>query len=277
MKRKSLVTILIMTLVLSIVLAFSSCSSENNITFSSSISSDDVTIWYECQNQLSETTEEEDLADDYIIEDSENDLSEAVTYGRETRVIWVKVYKDGKLSSYTCQEGTNLGYFSKMTDEEILEDLEDTDKYVVGQKDEDYNIYLYTDAAGQNVQFEGVPARVKTDTKSDANYFMTLVSTDTIPTFQVYDSYYGGFELYNYDETLFGEAVLVTRCNENDTFALDEADLEGAIVDYKTPLEVLTELNNPEEASDNEDSEDASEEASEETSDVDTEDSADTE
>ena len=106
-----------------------------------------------------------------------------------------------------------------------------------------YEIYLYTDAKGQEVVFEGIPSIIKLNKKDDPMYFMTLVSTDQVPTFQVYDSFYGGYFLYNYDETLFGEAVLVTRCEEKDTFGLDSLELENAVLDYKTPEDMLHEKN----------------------------------
>lgn len=106
-----------------------------------------------------------------------------------------------------------------------------------------YEIYLYTDAKGQEVVFEGIPSIIKLNKKDDPMYFMTLVSTDQVPTFQVYDSFYGGYSLYNYDETLFGEAVLVTRCEEKDTFGLDSLELENAVLDYKTPEDMLHEKN----------------------------------
>ena len=69
-----------------------------------------------------------------------------------------------------------------MTDEEILAELEtDKDTYLCGQKDQPYEIYLYSDAAGQEVVFEGIPSLIKQDKKKDAMNFMTLISVDKVP------------------------------------------------------------------------------------------------
>ena len=93
--------------------------------------------------------------------------------------------------------------------------------------------------------FEGVPAIIHDNASLDPIFFMTLISNETIPTFQVYDSYYGGFALYNYDESMLREACMVTRCEKGDSFSIDGMELEGAILDYKTPEEMLHEKNLP--------------------------------
>lgn len=243
--KKLYASALVLIMVISTAILLGSCSGNTGKTFSSQVTGEDVQIWFECQNNIDSSDEDTE----YIIEDADDPKENAI-YGRETRVIWIKVYKDGKLSSYSCLDTFNLGYFSKMTDEEILKDLEDTNKFACGQKEQPYKIYLYTDAAGQKVEFEGVPSRITSENVKEPMYFLTLISTATVPTFQVYDSYYGGFELYNYDETLFSEACLVTRCEKNDSFTLDSMELEDAVLDYKTPLELLAELNNTSEDND---------------------------
>lgn len=228
---------------------FTGCSgsgsgSSTGTPFSQTLNPDEgVRIWYECQNKVEEeTAEDTDLTN--LFSSKEEKISEPVVYGRETKVIWVKVYKDGKVTSYSCAENIYLGYFAKMTDEEILKELESNpDKYFLGSKGEPYEIYLYTDAAGQEVVFEGIPSQIKTSSDADTMYFMSLISKDTVPTFQVYDSYYGGYILYNYDERPFNQAVLVTRCDQNEAFSIDGLDLEDAIVDYATPEDMLHEKN----------------------------------
>ncbi len=244
-KNRARLSVLVCLLLITALFA-TACSGDGGATattesFSQNITSEGVHIWYECQNDLPDS----DGGDEYIIEGVDDPAAE-VTFGRETKVIWIKVYQDGKLSTYSCLEDLNLGYFSKMTDEEILKDLEESkDRYLCGQKDQPYQIYLYSDAAGKEVVFEGVPSLIKTEKKKDPKNFMTLISTeeDGLETFPVYESYYGGFALFNYDETQFRQACMVTRCEEDAKFSLDAMDLEGAILDYKTPLELLTELN----------------------------------
>lgn len=237
-------SILAALLVLAVpVILFAGCSESgaSGTAFSQTLDPEEgVRIWFECQNKIEQSEEETD----YIIEDIGDPEAEAKEFGRETRVIWIKVYKDGKLSTYSCLENVNLGHFSKMTDEEILRELEtDEDVYLCGQKDQPYEVYLYSDAAGQEVVFEGIPSLIKQDMDEDPMYFMALISKDQVPTFQVYDSYYGGFVLYNYDESLLREACIVTRCEPNAAFSLDGMDLEGSVLDYKTPEEMLHEKN----------------------------------
>jgi len=241
MKNRKSISILIaaaMTVIAMIVLAGCSGSAGGGTAFSQTLTSEEPIIWYECQNKLEQSEDETT----YIIEGTEEESVKP--FGRETKVIWIKVYKDGKLSSYSCLESTNLGYFSKMTDEEIIKELDtEKTKYLCGQKDQPYQIYLYSDAAGQEVVFEGVPSLIQQASKDDPMYFMTLVSKDAVPTFQVYDSYYGGYAIYNYDESMLREACLVTRCEKGASFGLDGMDLEGAVLDYKTPEEMLHEKN----------------------------------
>lgn len=213
------------------------------MTFAESISGEEPRIWFECQNELSTDPDDEQ----YIIEDADDPAAGPVVYGRETRVVWIKVFRDGKLSSYSCLDSFNLGYFAKMTDEEIIEELEtNTTSFISGQKDEPYDIYLYTDPTGQEVEYEGVPALIRQGRKEKPIYYMTLLNSGgMIPTFRVYDSFYGGYELYNYDETPYAEACIVTRCSEDDSFSADGTELEGGILDYKNPEDLLTELNSP--------------------------------
>ena len=241
MKNRKSISIIVaaaMSVIVAMILTGCSGSAGGGTAFSQTLASEEPVIWYECQNKIEQSEDETT----YIIEDTESE--EVKPFGRETKVIWVKVYKDGKLSSYSCRESTNLGHFSKMTDEEILKELDtEKSKYLCGQKDQPYEIYLYSDAAGQEVVFEGVPSLIQQASKKDPMYFMTLISTDAVPTFQVYDSYYGGYAIYNYDETMLREACLVTRCDKGASFSLDGMDLEGSILDYKTPEEMLHEKN----------------------------------
>jgi len=241
MKKSKLVVLIAALMVLTAAVVFSGCSEQTGggTPLSETLNGETPVIWFECQNKIEQPEEETS----YIIEDADDPEAEAKGFGRETGVIWVKVYKDGKLSSYSCVESTNLGHFSKMTDEEILKELEDGEKYLCGQKEQPYEIYLYTDAAGQEVVFEGIPSLIQQASQKEPMYFMTLVSKDKVPTFQVYDSYYGGYVLYNYDEGLLKEACLVTRCEKGTSFGLDSMELEGAVLDYKTPEEMLHEKN----------------------------------
>lgn len=237
MSKWTKICTIIVTLALVIATA-SGCSGQSGSAtkFSETVSGENVCIWYECQNKIDSTGEES-----VIIEDLQEE-PEDQPFGRETRVVWVKVYQGGKLTTYSCSDRVYLGYFAKMTDEEILEALKtEKEKFAVGQSEQPFSIYLYTDSAGQEVQFEGVPAII--DQGEKPMYFMTLISKDSVPAFQVYDSYYGGYELYNYDETMFGEACMITRCDKNAVFGLDKMDLEGANVDYETPEDLLHELN----------------------------------
>ncbi len=241
----------VLTLTLTVVMVFSTillsgCSDNGTSAgtpFSQTLNAEDgVRIWYECQNKIKEEKEDTDLTN--LFSSEEETVAEPTVFGRETKVIWIKVYKDGKVTSYSCAENIYLGYFAKMSDEEILKELESNpDKYFIGNEAEPYEIYLYTDATGQEVVFEGVPAQIKMSEDADPMYYMTLFSKETIPTFQVYDSYYGGYVLYNYDETGFAEACIVTRCEEGASFGLDSLDLEGAVVDYATPEDMLHEKN----------------------------------
>lgn len=227
----------------------SSCSGEgsaNAVPFSETISGDGIHIWYECQNIIEDKAEdEEDPYDlDSLIDDGEEEQTGPVEYGRETRVVWIRVYKDGKLSTYSTTKNVYLGYFAKMTDEEIVKTLDsDKETFLCGQKDVPYEIYLYSDASGREIKFEGVPSIIQLAADKSPMYFMTLFSSETVPTFPVYESYFGGYVLYNYDETPFGEAIIVTRCDEGASFGLDSLDLEGAVVDYATPEEMLHEKN----------------------------------
>lgn len=238
----------LVALVFMAAFVLSSCSGEstaNAVPFSETVSGDGIHIWYECQNIIEEAAEdEEDPYDLGSLIDEEEEQTGPVEYGRETRVVWIRVYKDGKLSTYSTTKNVYLGTFAKMTDEEIVETLDsDKDTYICGQKDEPFEIYLYSDASGREIKFEGVPSIIKLAKDKSPMYFMTLFSSETIPTFPVYESYYGGYVLYNYDETPFGEAVLVTRCDEGASFGLDSLDLEGAVVDYATPEDMLHEKN----------------------------------
>ena len=238
------------------------CSGEKTeiekVPFSEAIGGNGIHIWYECQNKI----EEDDYTDIYIEDGSASDSSakDEKQFGREARVVWVKVYQDGKLSTYTCKKNVYLGYFARMSDEEIVKALNsDTERFVCGQKEKPYKIYIYSDSTGHEIRFEGVPTIVKTgedekvineDGEEETldeipTYFMTLITYDTVPTFQIYDSFYGGYMLYNYDETPFGQAALLTRCEEGTVFGMDGLDLEGAVVDYDTPTDLLNELNEP--------------------------------
>ncbi len=242
MKNKKLLTVILISVMIIIsAMILSACSGQTGgKAFSQTISGEEPRIWFECQNKIEES--EPESTADYIFEDTEEPESAAASFGRETRVIWIKVFKDGKLSSYSCLDNVNLGHFSKMTDEEILKELE-TETYLCGQKDQPYEIYLYTDAAGQEVVFEGVPSLIRQESDADPMYFMALMSKDPMPAFQVYDSYYGGYVLYNYDEGMLKESCCVTRCAKGESFALDNMDLENAVLDYKTPEEMLHEKN----------------------------------
>lgn len=244
MRKNRLAIVFVLITALLAVLGLSGCSEQTGggTPLSQAVSGEEPVIWYECQNKIEKSEPETEA--EYILEDTEEPEAEARVYGRETRVVWVKVYKDGKLTSYACLDNVNLGHFSKMTDEEILKELEkDTDTYLCGQKDQPYEVYLYTDAAGQEVLFEGIPAVIRQSSDAKPMYFMTLVSKDKVTAFQVYDSYYGGYELYNYDETMLREACLVTRCEKGASFGLDSMELEGAVLDYLTPEEMLHEKN----------------------------------
>ena len=236
--------------------------SENEVDavpFSEAIGGEGVHIWYECQNKVEETGYA-----DYLAEDPESAEEpapkEESEFGRETRVVWVKVYADGKLSTYTCKKNVYLGYFARMTDEEIIKALDsDKERFVCGQKEEPYKIYIYSDSTGHEIRFEGVPTIIKTGEdekvtdedgeevtlKEIPTYFMPLISEETVPTFQIYDSYYGGYVLYNYDETPFGGAALLTRCEEGTVYGMGGLDLADAVVDYDTPEDLLNELNEP--------------------------------
>jgi hypothetical protein len=232
---------------LAAITVLSSCSgsgSSNAVPFSETVSGEGVSIWYECQNNIESESDDPYGLGISDTEEDEDTEETAPEYGRETKVIWIKVYKDGKLTTYTTTKNVYLGHFAKMTDEEILAELEqDTDTYLCGQKDQPFEIYLYSDATGHEVMYEGVPSVIRAGEDSDPLCFMTLFSTESIPAFQVYDSYYGGYTLYNYDETPFGEACLVTRCESGTVFGLDSMELEGAILDYATPEEMLHEKN----------------------------------
>ena len=224
------------------VMGLAGCSGQtgSGIPFSQAISGEGPQIWFECQNKIEQPEDETE----YIIEGTEDSEPGEQVFGRETKVIWIKVYNEGKLSTYSCLESVNLGFFSKMTDEEILKELDSNkDVFQCGQKDKPYEIYLYTDAAGQEVVFEGVPSLIKEASDSEPLNFMTLISKESVPAFQVYDSYYGGYSLYNYDESLLKEACLVKRCEKGAAFGLDNMELEGAVLDYKTPEEMLHERN----------------------------------
>ena len=240
-KHKSRVILIAVSIALLTGIILSGCSGQTGggTPFSQTLAGEKPIIWYECQNKIEQSEEETD----YIIEGAGDAEAEGKVFGRETGVIWIKVYKDGKLSSYSCQESANLGHFSKMTDEEILNELADEEKYNCGQKDQPYEVYLYTDPAGQEVVYEGVPSLIQQKSQKSPMYFMTLISKDKIPTFQVYDSYYGGYVLFNYDEEQLREACLVTRCEKGASYGLDDMALEGAVLDYKTPEEMLHEKN----------------------------------
>lgn len=246
--RTVLTSVFMIMLVLSAAL-FTGCAEEGGTTsgtpFSQTLAPESgVRIWYECQNKVETKSSGDMYSLEEIMGEEDSESASTPKYGRETRVVWIKVYKDGKLTSYSCIKNVYLGYFAKMTDEEILAALEsDTDQFLKGQDAQPYEIYLYSDATGHEIVYEGVPSVIQTSLKKDPMYFMTLISKEAVPAFQVYDSYYGGYELYNYDETKFGEACLITRCEEGDKFGLDALDLEGAIVDYQTPEDMLHEKN----------------------------------
>lgn len=239
----------LVALVFMAAFVLSSCSGEsssNAVPFSETVSGDGIHIWYECQNIIEKEAEDEEDPYDLssLIDEGEEEQTGPVEYGRETKVVWIRVYKDGKLSTYSTTKNVYLGSFAKMTDEEIVKTLEsDKDTFLCGQKNEPFEIYLYSDASGREIKFEGVPTIIKLAGDKSPMYFMTLISSETIPTFPVYESYYGGYVLYNYDETPFGEAVLVTRCDEGAAFGLDSLELEGAVVDYATPEDMLHEKN----------------------------------
>jgi len=243
MKKLASVMIAVMFMAAFVLSSCSGSGSGNAIPFSETISGEEVCIWYECQNKIEETDGSVDL-DNLFGDDTEEQSTEPVEYGRETRVVWIRVYKNGKLSTYSAAKNVYLGYFAKMTDEEIVKALDtDKDTFICAQKDQPFDIYLYSDSTGHEIKFEGVPTLITLDATSDPMYFMTLISSETVPTFQVYDSYYGGFTLYNYDEKPFGEACLVTRCESGTVYCLDPLDLEGAILDYATPEDMLLEKN----------------------------------
>ena len=241
------ITYILVTLMLTISFALSACAENgvaNAVPFSETLNGEEARIWYECQNTIEAKASEDTYSLEEIMGEEEDSAEQSVQFGRETRVVWIKVYKDGKLTSYSCTKNVYLGHFAKMTDEEILTELEsDKDTYIKGQDAQVYDIYLYSDATGHEIVYEGVPAVIKQGKKKDPMYFMTLISKETVPAFQVYDSYYGGYVLYNYDETQFGEACLVTRCEGGTVFGLDPLDLEGAILDYQTPEDMLHEKN----------------------------------
>jgi hypothetical protein len=223
------------------MLIMAGCSGQQGggTPYSETLNGEEARIWYECQNKIDKPEEEQ-----YIIEGVEDEEEVVEGYGRETRVVWIKVFKDGKLSTYSCAQNVYLGYFAKMTDEEIIKELEsDEDKYIKGQENEDYKIYLYTDPSGHEVVYEGIPVKIKQGYKEDPMYFMTLFSKEQVEPFQVYDSYFAGYELYNYDETKFGQACAVTRCESGDRFGLDDLELENAELDYETPEDLLHEMN----------------------------------
>lgn len=272
MKKKSFILIAVMCIAAMMMSLLAGCSGEGTskagTPLSENLNADGIHIWYECQNKI----ENKDSGDTYTLEEimgEEEDTTSAIPqFGRETRVVWVKVYNAGKLTTYSCIKNVYLGFFAKMTDEEIVKALEsDKDTFLCGQKDEPYEIYLYSDATGHEIVFEGIPSIIKQGKKKDPMYFMTLVSSQTVPAFQVYDSYYGGYMLYNYDETLFGEACLVTRCEEGAVFGLDSMELEGAVIDYATPEDMLheknTELNKALKKSKKTDTEESTEEGAE--------------
>jgi len=244
-KMKKLASLMIAVIFMA-AFVLSSCSgsgSGNAIPFSETISGEEVCIWYECQNKLEEDNDPYDLG---ILdpEEEEEEETTAAEFGRETRVVWIRVYKNGKLSTYSTAKNVYLGYFAKMTDEEIVKALDtDKDTFICAQKDQPFDIYLYSDSTGHEIKFEGVPTLIKLSDANDPMYFMTLISSETVPAFQVYDSYFGGFTLYNYDEKPFGEACLVTRCESGTVYCLDPLDLEGAILDYATPEDMLVEKN----------------------------------
>ena len=245
-KMRKIASIIISMMLIS-AFALSSCSESGNantVPFSETVKGEGVRIWYECQNKIEEKEDEDPYGLNSLLQEGEDDAATPTEYGRETRVVWIRVYKNGKLSSYSTLKNVYLGYFAKMTDEEIIKVLDsDKETFLCGQKDQPFDIYLYSDATGHEIRFEGVPHIIQLGKKKDPMYFMTLIGDETIPIFQVYDSYYGGYVLYNYDETPFGEACLITRCEEGAAFGLDSLDLEGAIVDYATPEDMLREKN----------------------------------
>jgi len=244
MKNKKIAGFFTAVMVLFMMTVLSGCSGQTGggTPLSQTLTGEEPVIWYECQNIIEDKDAETEA--EYILEDTEEPEEIVPVFGRETKVIWIKVFKDGKLTSYSCLENVNLGHFSKMTDEEILKELEtDTDTFLCGQKEKPYEIYLYTDAAGQEVVYEGIPAVIKTSSDAKPMYFMALAGKDKVPAFQVYDSYYGGYILYNYDESMLREACMVTRCQKGASFGLDSMDLENAVLDYLTPEEMLHEKN----------------------------------
>ena len=240
---KKLVSLVIaMMLVAAFALSGCSESNANAIPFSETVSGEDICIWYECQNKIVEKNDPYDLG--ILSPDEEEEEPEPVVFGRETKVVWIRVYQNGKLSTYSALKNVYLGYFAQMTDEEIVKALNsDKDTFICSQKDVPFEIYLYTDSTGHSVMFEGVPTLLLLNENSDPLYYMTLINGESVPTFQVYDSYYGGYTLYNYDETPFSEACLVTRCEEGSVFCLDGIELEGAVLDYETPEDMLHERN----------------------------------
>ena len=244
MKKNTLVAFIAMVMTVLAMACLCGCAGQTGggTPLSQTISGEEPVIWYECQNNKEKKEAETEA--EYILEDTESPEDVVPVFGRETKVIWIKVFKDGKLTSYSCLENVNLGHFSNMTDEEILKELEtDKDTFLCGQKEKPYEIYLYTDAAGQEVVYEGIPSVIKTSSDAKPMYFMVLAGKDNVPTFQVYDSYYGGYMLYNYDETMLREACMVTRCQKGSSFGLDNMDLENVVLDYKTPEEMLHEKN----------------------------------
>lgn len=262
MSNKKLLSLII--LLITAMLALTACGGDDNkvnqgTPFSETISGDGIRIWYECQNQIETSDSDEDVALSLSGDDELPTASAtAPEFGRETRVVWIKVFQNGKLSTYTCAKNVYLGHFAKMTDEEIVEELKsDKEKYLVGQENADYQLYLYTDSKGQEIKFEGIPCLIRQITKeendegeveeTDTNmYYMTLISSDQVPTFQIYDVYYGGYALYNYDQTMFSQACVVTRCDDGAWFNIDtDMELEGAQIDVDSAADVMEELNKP--------------------------------
>ena len=248
MKKKSFILIAVTCMAAMMMSLLAGCSGESiskaGTPLSENLNSEGIHIWYECQNKI----ESKDSGDTYTLEEIMGEEAETTAeipqFGRETRVVWVKVYNAGKLTTYSCIKNVYLGYFAKMTDEEIVKALEsEKDTFLCGQKDEPYEIYLYSDATGHEIVFEGIPSIIQQGENKDPMYFMTLVSSQIVPAFQVYDSYYGGYMLYNYDETMFGEACLVTRCEEGAACGLDSMELKEAVIDYATPEDMLHEKN----------------------------------
>lgn len=216
MKKKLLLMIIIMTF----CMVMCSCE-EKPTTYWDEFGGSDLNIWYECAN-----------TSQYSSEITEN-----------TNVYFIRVTQNGIQKEYCVKGEKSIGYFAKLSDEEILKELEtNKNDYIYSGKEEEMELRIFTDSDKETVKYETVPFFCINQT-GDENTFMYLVNVNEPVSTSIRNTPFRGFKIYLCEEYEFGGFQL-QKCEE-DAPALtpDSVDCEGAIVDGGTPLEIRESLN----------------------------------